>query len=100
MPPWACSIRPIRFTSAPVKAPFSCPKSSDSMISLGIAPQLSATKARGRRGELWWRALATSSLPVPDSPVIRTFIFVGATLRRTSKTFSITADTPTIASNP
>ena len=31
-----------------------------------------------RRREFWWRARATSSLPVPDSPRIRTLISVGA----------------------
>ena len=100
MPPCACSIRPIRFTWAPVNDPFSWPKSSDSMISRGIAPQLSATNARGRRGELWWRAPATSSLPVPDSPVTRTVVRVGATTRSLSKRSSMGLETPRIASKP
>ncbi len=70
------------------------------MISFGIAPQLSATNARARRGELWWRAFATSSFPVPDSPTTRTVVFVGATTRRRSKRRSIGRETPRIASKP
>ena len=37
MPPSACSKRPRRCAWAPVKAPRSCPNSSDSSKSLGIA---------------------------------------------------------------
>ena len=36
MPPWACSKRPARRREAPVKAPFSWPKSSLSSSVLGI----------------------------------------------------------------
>ena len=35
---------------------------------------------RTRRGLLWWMARATSSLPVPVSPVIRTVLAVAATV--------------------
>ncbi len=83
-----------------MNAPRSWPNSSDSMISFGIAPQLSATKARERRGELWWIAFATSSLPVPDSPTIRTVVRVGATTRSFSKSRSIGREIPRIASKP
>src|SRR4029077_6758374 len=46
VPPSACSKRPRRCASAPVKAPRSCPKSSDSRRSAGMAAVLSATKGR------------------------------------------------------
>jgi hypothetical protein len=50
---------------APVNAPFSCPNNSLSSRPVGIAAQLSLTKARWLR-RLWsWIARAMSSLPVP-----------------------------------
>ena len=58
MPPSACSKRPARRATAPVKAPFSWPKNSDSMSSRGTAVQLTATKGRSRRGERRWTARA------------------------------------------
>ena len=62
---------------APVNEPFSCPKNSDSMSSLGIAAQLTTTNGPvsglpGSGSELKWMARATSSLPVPDSPSMAT----------------------------
>ena len=54
-----------------VKAPFTCPKSVDSSKSGGSDPLLTATNIWSARGELAWMALATSSFPVPVSPVIR-----------------------------
>ena len=53
MPPSACSKRPTRCLSAPVKAPFSCPKSSDSSRFSCSAAQLTLTKLRPARSELW-----------------------------------------------
>ena len=44
---------------------------------------------RSRRGLRSWMARATSSLPVPVSPVISTLLFVGATRRMSSKTACI-----------
>ena len=44
VPPLACSKRPIRWRSAPVKAPRSWPKSSDSSSVSGSAAQLTLTK--------------------------------------------------------
>ena len=70
MPPWASSKRPSRRATAPVKAPFTWPKSSLSSSSSGMAPQLTATNGRSARRLLQWIARATSSLPVPLSPVI------------------------------
>ncbi len=54
-----------------VNAPFTWPKRVDSSSSGGSEPLFTATKTWSARGELAWMALATSSLPVPVSPVIR-----------------------------
>ena len=72
MPPSACSKRPRRMVCAPVKAPRSWPNSSDSSKSFGIAAVFSAIKGPLARGLCLCSARATSSLPVPDSPVIST----------------------------
>ncbi len=64
--------RPRRSASAPVNAPFSWPNNSDSRRSAVNAAVLRATKALLERGLWRCRARATSSLPVPDSPVIST----------------------------
>ncbi len=72
MPPSAASKSPFWSRCAPVKAPFTCPKSSDSRSVSVSAPQLRATKGWFRRGLRAWSARATSSLPVPDSPVTST----------------------------
>ncbi len=74
----------MRRSVAPVKAPFSWPKSSLSMRPLGSAAQLTLTSGRSLRGLRAWIARATSSLPVPVSPRISTVASVGAT----SSTFS------------
>ena len=72
VPVWACSKRPMRLSLAPVKAPFSCPNNSDSSNSLGMAAVLRAINGLFALGLCLCRARATSSLPVPDSPVIST----------------------------
>ncbi len=72
MPPSACSKRPRRIVCAPVKAPRSWPNSSLSSRSFGIAAVLMATKGPPARGLCLCSARATSSLPVPLSPVIIT----------------------------
>ena len=74
------------FWCASVKAPFTWPNSSLSSRFSGMAPQLTATKGASRRGERAWMARATSSLPVPLSPVMSTVELVGATERTRSKT--------------
>ncbi len=87
VPPWASSKRPRRAAMAPVKAPFSWPNSSLSSSSAGMAPQLMGTKGPALRVDSSWMALATTSLPVPDSPRISTLASVSATWpmrRRTS----------------
>ena len=50
------------------------------MSSAGMAPQFTATKGMAERGESSWMARATSSLPVPDSPVTSTVALVGRDL--------------------
>jgi len=102
VPPSAISKRPRRDVYAPVNAPFSWPKSSLSSSSAGMAPQLTATKALPRRGLLSWMALATTSLPVPDSPSTRTLESCAATLRINEPISRIAIDFPlgTRAENP
>ena len=80
VPPLACSKRPLRSRSAPVKAPASWPNSSSSSRFSLRAVQFMATNGLVLRGLLVWMALATSSLPVPVSPWISTVALVGATL--------------------
>src|SRR6266496_6464901 len=75
VPLCASSKFPMRRWSAPVKAPRSYPNSSDSMSVAGIAEQLRARNAFSFRGERLWMARATTSLPVPLSPVMTTLAF-------------------------
>src|SRR5205807_2451710 len=77
VPPSASSNFPARSANAPVKLPFMCPNSSLSISSVGIAAQFTSTKGPRARGESVWMARATSSLPVPFSPVMRTRAAVG-----------------------
>ena len=94
VPPLAYWNRPIRSRSAPVKAPLTWPKSSlSSTFSLSSA-QLSGTNGLFLRGLLMCRALATSSLPVPLSPVIRTEADVGAICRSLATTECIAGELP------
>ena len=72
VPPSACSNRPRRIVAAPVKAPRSWPNNSLSNRSFGIAAVLMAMNGLAARGLCRCSANATSSLPVPDSPVIKT----------------------------
>ncbi len=79
MPPSASSMRPRRRSVAPVNAPFSWPNSSLSSSVSVSAAQLTATNGPAAR-LLWaWIARATTSLPVPLSPLSRTVAWVGAT---------------------
>ncbi len=78
VPPSASSKRPGLDSTAPVKAPRSWPNSSDSTRVSGRAPQLILTKGAPARGDIRCSASATSSLPVPVSPVIRTVDGEGA----------------------
>ncbi len=90
----ADSNRPFLAATAPVNAPFVCPNSSDSSSSEGILEQLTTTKGFWARGLASWIALATSSFPVPLSPVIRTVERAGATCSTRRNTFSIFSDRP------
>ena len=69
---------PARSAVAPVKEPLMCPKSSLSSKSAGIAAQLTATKGFALRRPCSCRARATSSLPVPVSPRIKTVASLSA----------------------
>ena len=55
-----------------MKAPFSCPNSSLSISSVGIAAQLTFTNGPEANGLWRWMCAASSSLPVPDSPASST----------------------------
>src|SRR5262252_7201767 len=68
VPVWAAWNSPGLACWAPVNAPRSKPKSSDSMSVSGMAAQLTATKGRAARGPWRCRRLATSPLPAPVSP--------------------------------
>ena len=94
MPPSAVSSCPFFCAIAPVNAPFSCPKSSLSSSVSGIAAQLIATNGRSARRLLLWIARATSSLPVPLSPVISTVESLGATRPMRRKSARITGLSP------
>src|SRR3989441_1024777 len=95
VPPDACSKRPTRRATAPVNAPFSCPKSSLSNKFSGIAAQLTATNGPGALAPLTWIARATTSLPVPDSPWISTVAALPATRAITLYTSTIAGLWPT-----
>ncbi len=78
MPVCAASKRPRRATAAPVNAPRPWPKSSDSRRSAGRAATFTATKGARARDELWWITRASTSLPVPVSPVTTTGAWLAA----------------------
>ncbi len=98
MPLLALSNRPLRMVMAPVNEPFSWPNSSVSSSDSGSAAQLTFTSGCGLRLLARCSASATSSLPVPDSPVMRTVASDGATLPMSLKTSSIGLLLPTIRS--
>ncbi len=100
MPPCAASKRPFLPCRASVKAPFTWPKSSLSSSVSGSAPQLMLTKGPSARPESPWIARATSSLPVPLSPVTSTVELVGAIARTISKSEAMTCETPITRSRP
>ena len=85
----ATSNRPRRVATAPVKAPRTWPNSVDSSRSIGTEPVLTTTNGPSARGDRWWMARASSSLPVPDSPVSRMLERDGAARRTSSITRSI-----------
>ena len=98
VPPSASSKRPWRRLTAPVNAPFSCPKSSLSIRLGGSAAQFTRTSARDRRRLRSWTARPNSSLPVPVSPSSNTAQLSGATCASRSRASRITELWPTISS--
>jgi hypothetical protein len=60
---------------------------------------LTATNGRSLRGDRTWIARATSSLPVPDSPVISTVLLVAAMVSTSSNTASIGGLLPMMLEN-
>ena len=79
VPPLASPKYPLRSPMAPVKAPFSWPNSSESMVPSGMAPQLTAMYCPCLRLLFWWIIFGKCSLPTPLSPVMSTDRSVGAT---------------------
>ena len=79
VPPLARSKKPWCWRSAPVKLPFSWPKISLSIRCGEIAPQLTARNGWLRRRLRSCTVRATTSLPVPLSPVMNTVTAVPAT---------------------
>ncbi len=100
MPPSASRKRPRRARSAPVKAPRAWPKSSLSSSVSGIAPQFTATNDSLRRGDCAWIARASTSLPVPLSPVRSTVALYSAARSISSSTSIMIGDAATIGRSP
>jgi len=73
-------VLPLRCLTAEVKAPRSWPNSSLSISSEGMAAQLTSTNGAAARTLLACSQRATSSFPVPFSPVISTRASHGAKL--------------------
>ncbi len=97
VPPSADWNLPGRLAMAEVKAPFTWPKSSLSIKFSGMAPQLTATKGPEARLLRRWISRASSSLPVPVSPVISTLMSVAATRCSLRKISSIDGHEPMIS---
>ena len=76
VPPSASANLPFLVVVAPVKAPRTWPNSSDSSSVSGMAAQLTLMSGMSRCALRSWMARATSSLPVPVSPVMSTVLFV------------------------
>jgi len=94
VPPSASSKRPLLRPVAPVNAPFSCPNSSDSISSSGIAAQFTATNGRVALLLCWWISRATISFPEPFSPAISTEALVGPAAAISARTRCMAADSP------
>ncbi len=77
--------------TAPVNAPFSCPNSSDSMSSSGIAPQLTATNGSCRAAALAVEGARHQLLARTCSPVTSTLVRAEWILPISSNTFCIAA---------
>ena len=99
LPPSAISNSPFFGEIAPVKAPFTWPNRLLSRSSGGRLPEWTVTNGRLRRGLRRWIAFATSSFPVPLSPVTSTFDREAATCSISAYTSCIRGDFPTSSSN-
>jgi len=97
VPPSAASNLPILRSVEPVKEPLSLPNSSASKRLSGIAAQLTAIKGLLALLLILCILFATTSLPVPVSPVIRTVVSNGAILLICSNKSFITVDLPIIS---
>ena len=96
VPPSACSNFPARSLTAPVNDPFMWPNSSDSISSDGMAAQFTSTIGPAARVDFSCIRRATTSLPVPFSPVMSTRASVGATFSMISLTCCIASESPII----
>ncbi len=94
VPPSAAAKRPSASPTAPVKAPRLWPKSVDSSSAGARAPQLTAMKGRSLRRLRAWRYRAKTSLPVPDSPVMRMGTSVGAARSQRERASTKGGDAP------
>src|SRR5260370_238546 len=94
--PSANSNFPFFAAVAPVNAPFTCPNNSDSISSWGMAAEFTSTKGAPARRDCACSARATNSLPVPDSPEIKTRPSVGATTSICLRSARMATDSPTM----
>ena len=94
VPPSARSKRPRLVATAPVNAPRTWPNSSLSSRPSGIAVQLIGRNGFCARRPWWCSVRATTSLPVPLSPVISTLASTCAARRMIENTLRIDALSP------
>ena len=99
VPPSASSKSPRLFSLAPVNAPFLCPNNSLSSKCSPRLPQKIGINALSLRDEWLCKARATSSLPVPLSPSIKTEAEVSATSRINSRIRKMGSLFPIISGN-
>ena len=97
VPPAARSNAPACSACAPVNEPFSWPKSSLSIRLGGTAPQSKTTNGPRARGLASWIARASTSLPVPVSPISVSVTSLGARRSRSISTSTIAGDCATTA---
>ena len=84
VPPFAAAKYPSRCSTAPVKAPFSWPNNSESIVPSGMAPQFTAKYFLFLR-KLWsWIIRGKDSFPTPFSPTTNTDKSTGAIFRAIS----------------
>ena len=96
VPPSASANFPFLLVLAPVKAPRTCPNSSDSSRVSGMAAQLTLMSGMWRCGLRSWMARASSSFPVPVSPITSTVLLDSATRSACRMTSWMTRLRPTI----